>query len=389
VHGVLQDITARKQAELALRESEARLRLAMLVGRMGAFDWHLQTNEIHCSEEMTTMLGLSPDQLGRTLAQMQVLVHPDDREGFRSAFQTAVEGKGELEHECRFRLPDSSVRWVLTIGRVLRNRTGRPVHLLGVAMDVTERRQLHEELLQSQKMEGIGRLAGGVAHDFNNLLTAILGYGELAEKEIAPDHPARSHLAQIQQAAGRAADLTQHLLSFARKQRMEPRLIDLNTLLQNLDQMLRLLIGGDIDLIIRSQEELWTIRADPNHIEQMVINLAVNARDAMPQGGRLTVETANVTLGPDEAKTWAEGVPGDFVRLSLSDTGIGMDSAVVRNIFDPFYTTKEMGKGTGLGLAICLGIVKQHSGHIVVRSEPGRGTTFHIHLPRASTEGME
>jgi signal transduction histidine kinase len=245
-----------------------------------------------------------------------------------------------------------------------------------------ERQHLQEQLLQSQKMEGIGRLAGGIAHDFNNLLTAIMGYTELAMLTLPETDPIYSNLQQVEKAAERAADLTSQLLAFARKQVIRPKVILLNDVVANLEKMLRRLIGEDIELITALDSDIWCIRADTGQLEQVLVNLSVNARDAMPQGGKLIIETSNIVLDAEYARHHAEVTPGDYVLLSVSDTGSGIDKATQQHIFEPFFTTKEVNKGTGLGLATCHGIVKQSGGHIWLYSEVGHGASFKIYLPR-------
>ena len=244
-----------------------------------------------------------------------------------------------------------------------------------------ERVQAEEQLSQAQKMESVGQLAGGVAHDFNNLLTAIMGYSQLSLQETPPESPISNHLQEIQQATKRAADLTNQLLAFSRHQVIEPKVIDLNGLVMNLDNMLRRLIGEDIELVTLPAANLESVKADPGQIEQVLMNLAVNAQDAMGEGGELTIETANVTLDAGYVRQHGDASPGRHVMLTVSDTGMGMSEEVQDHIFEPFFTTKEVGKGTGLGLATCFGIVQQSGGHIEVRSEPGRGTSFKVYLP--------
>ena len=249
-----------------------------------------------------------------------------------------------------------------------------------------ERRALEAQLFQAQKMESVGRLAGGVAHDFNNLLTAILCYGELCLQRAAPGSPSQEHLQQIIEAGKRGARLTRQLLAFARKQVIESRVIDLDELVAGAAEMLRRLIGEDIDLVCVRTEGLGRVRADPGQIEQILMNLAVNARDAMPGGGRLTIETADATLSEEYTDLRADIAPGDYVMLAVTDAGQGISPEQLPLIFEPFYTTKAAGEGTGLGLATCYGIVKQHRGHIAVYSEPGRGTIFKVYLPRVREE---
>jgi len=253
--------------------------------------------------------------------------------------------------------------------------------ILGVGTDITEHKQLEEQFLQAQKMEAIGRLAGGVAHDFNNMLTAILGYAQLAMEMLERENQIYSYIKEIAKAGERASSLTRQLLAFSRRQILQPQNLDLNNLISNLEKMLKRLIGEDIELVIVPGSDIGCIRADPGQLEQVIMNLVVNARDAMPGGGKLTIETLNVYLDEAYLKTHAGVKPGNYVMLAVSDTGIGMNKEVLSHMFEPFFTTKEVGKGTGLGLSTVYGIVKQSGGNIWVYSEPGKGSTFKIYLP--------
>jgi hypothetical protein len=259
--------------------------------------------------------------------------------------------------------------------------------VLVLAHDVTEKKKLEAQLHQAQKMEAIGQLAGGVAHDFNNLLGVITGYTELLLKDLRAEHPGLRRAEQIQRAAERASGLTRQLLAFSRKQVLEPKVLDLNAIVLDVEKMLQRLIGEDIQLVPVFASELGRVKADPGQMEQVIVNLAVNARDAMPRGGKLIIETANVDLDGNYSRLHAEVKPGSYVMLAVSDTGHGMDADTMSHIFEPFFTTKEEGKGTGLGLSTVFGIVKQSGGHVAVYSEVGRGTSFKVYLPRTEEPG--
>ncbi len=272
-------------------------------------------------------------------------------------------------------------RFVLASADPLFDPAGKRIGAVAVMHDITERRKLEKQLLQSQKMEAIGKLAGGVAHDFNNMLMAITSFSDLALMGLPEDHVVRPHLSEIQSVADRAAGLTRQLLAFSRQQTIEPQVLDLNELITNLDKMLGRLIGDSIEVRTKLSKPLGRVKVDPGQIEQVIVNLAVNARDAMPRGGVLTIETDDVEFDTDYVQTHMEVRAGAYVRLAISDTGVGMTEEVRSRIFEPFFTTKEQGRGTGLGLATCFGVVKQHGGNIEVYSEVGRGTIFKIYLP--------
>jgi nitrogen-specific signal transduction histidine kinase/CheY-like chemotaxis protein len=256
-------------------------------------------------------------------------------------------------------------------------------------IDITERKCLEQQFRHSQKMEAVGRLAGGVAHDFNNLLTIITGYGQMLQRNLEPGSSMRAYAEEVLKSGERAASLTRQLLAFSRRQDFSPRGLDLNTLVRNTENMLHRLIGEDIELATILATGLGLVRGDPGQIEQVIFNLAVNARDAMPNGGNLTLETANVELDETDAHGHIPIKPGSYVMLAVTDTGCGMDPPTQAHIFEPFFTTKEPGKGTGLGLATVYGIVKQHGGNIWVDSEPGQGTAFKIYLPRVEMDAAK
>jgi signal transduction histidine kinase len=317
------------------------------------------------------------------------MIHPDDREKVRRARGDALRGGGQYAVDYRLIRGDGALRWVSVRADVLRDEAGHPTRFVGVVQDVTERveaekklRETETQLRQAQKMEAVGRLAGGVAHDFNNLLTAILGLTEISIAAASKGTQLRGDLEEIEATAKRAAALTQQLLAFSRRQAIAPRPLDLNDTALGMAKLLRRVIGEDIELAVMPGPEPAVARADPGQIEQLVMNLAVNARDAMPKGGKLTISTGVVSLDAASASAYDELPPGDYVSISVADTGVGIGDAVRPHLFEPFFTTKELGKGTGLGLATCYGIAKQNGGTIAFRSELGRGTTFQILLPR-------
>jgi two-component system cell cycle sensor histidine kinase/response regulator CckA len=265
--------------------------------------------------------------------------------------------------------------------------TRRGTHVVGVLLDLTERRRLEAQLQQAQKMEAVGRLAGGVAHDFNNLLTVIFSFGNFVLDELLPEDPVYHDMQEVLKAAKRAEALTSQLLAFSRRKPVSPKVLNINTLVSDMDRMLRRVVGEDVDVSTRLSDQLWNVRIDPGSLEQVVVNLAVNARDAMLDGGRLTIETGNTIISDDYGQRHGAEIPaGDYVLLAMSDDGMGMDEATQAKIFEPFFTTKGAGKGTGLGLSTCYGIVKQAGGYIWVYSEIGKGTTFKIYLPRVVEE---
>ena len=332
------------------------------------------------SHSIKTVLGYDPeDYRGKNAFEF---VHPEDVPKVSKAFMESVQSHGHTPLlSFRFRHKDGSWRILEGMGN---NQLDDPV-VKGVifnSRDITERRKLEEQFFQAQKVQAIGQLAGGVAHDFNNILTAIIGYGDLVLNQLDPAGPVHGNALEIKKAAERASSLTRQLLAFSRKQVLDPKVLDLNEVLAGMDKMLRRLLGEQIDLLTIPGEGIGHVRADPGQIEQVIMNLAVNARDAMPDGGKLTVELGNVTLDEDYARPRQDVVPGEYVMLAISDNGMGMGAAVLARLFEPFFTTKETGKGTGLGLATCHGIVKQSRGHIAVYSELNQGTTFKVYLPR-------
>ena len=312
-------------------------------------------------------------------------IHPSDQEAVRTASVNAQSGERRYDIDHRIIRDDGAVRWVHERADVIRDERGRAVRMIGIVQDITDRRQLEDQLRQAQKMEAIGRLAGGIAHDLNNALTAIAGYAELALGLLESPHAARADVEEIRRAAERAGSVTRQLLAFSRKEILEPRLFDLNDTISALGRLLARLLGTDIQVRTELAPSLPPILGDPGQIEQAVINLAVNARDAMPEGGRLLLSTAVEDLDDGAARVNHPMQPGRYVVLRVADSGLGMSPETQARIFEPFFTTKETGKGTGLGLSMVYGTLKQIGGFIFADSEVGHGTTFRLYFKPATS----
>ena len=383
IHGVLgvyEDITERRRTEEELRERDDTIRALVETSRDWIWSVDLDGNHTYCNPATESILGYSPEELvGQSSLR---LIHDEDRPRAIQQMEASVAQECGWENlQLRWRHKDGSWRNLESNAVPVLNSTGAPMGFRGVDRDVTERRQLQEQLLQAQKMEAVGQLAGGVAHDFNNLLQAILGYTDLALYRLSSDDPHRHELEQVRLAADRASTLTRQLLAFSRRQVIQPVPLDLNDVIAGLMKMLRRLIGEHIQLEILPCHALNTVSADQGQIEQVLMNLCVNARDAMPQGGTLRIETHNVAASeaPVRSHPWAKGRA--YVLVSVTDNGCGMEPQTVEHIFEPFYTTKGAGEGTGLGLSMVYGIVQQHNGLVQVASQAGAGTTFRIYLP--------
>jgi PAS domain S-box-containing protein len=392
MYGAVADVTERKRVEAALSESEERLRQAVRVAHIGIFDHNHVTGAIYRSPEQRDIYGWGPAD-GPGVEADIARAHPEDRERVAAAIDRSHDpaGDGLLEAEYRIVLPDGSIRWVSVRGQPFFDGEGavrRPVRTVGATTDITaqkraqaEKAKLEEQLFQAQKMESVGRLAGGVAHDFNNLLTVINGYSQLALTGLTTASPLWSSLDEIRKAGERAVGLTSQLLAFSRKQILQTRVLELNSVVRDMQPMLERLMGEDVDVRVVLAAPGSAVRADRHQLEQVIMNLAVNARDAMPGGGRLLIETAGVELDAGFARLHPGVNAGRYEMLVVSDSGTGMDEETRRRIFEPFFTTKPAGHGTGLGLAMVQGIVAQSGGQISVYSELGRGTAFKIYLP--------
>jgi PAS domain S-box-containing protein len=372
----------RTLAEQALRETEERTRFALGAARTGVWEIDLASDRVTWSDTMAAVFGLSAERVPGTRTAFLDLIHVDDRSGVSDAMAQAIRDRRDFAVDFRTVCADGSLHWVDVRSRVV-CESNVPVRLLGTAIDFTERKSLEDQLRQAQKMEAIGQLAGGVAHDFNNLLTAIRGYADLVSDGLGPEHALRPDVREIVKAADRASSLTRQLLAFSRKQVLEPVLVDINSLVAASSDLLRRVIGTHIELVTNLAPNLAPIFADATQLDQIVMNLAVNARDAMAGGGRLSIETASVELDESSVLRDADVRPGRYVMLAVTDTGSGMSEETRRRLFEPFFTTKEQGRGTGLGLATVYGIVKQSGGYIWVYTEPGHGTTIKVYFPEA------
>jgi PAS domain S-box-containing protein len=378
----------RRQAEERLRKSQSQLAQAHQIAKIGSWEWDVVRDEVSFSEETRSIYGYSSD--GEFDMKMCLeRVHPEDVARVQQTLAEAI--KNQKSYACNHRalLPDGTIHMIQGCGEIITDKHGKVVKIFGVVQDVTEAKtaqealqRSEEQLRQAQKMEAVGQLAGGVAHDFNNLLTVINGYCAMALQKQKEVEPIRKNIEEIQKAAERAASLTSQLLAFSRKQVLRPQVLQLNEVVQGMEKMLQRLIGEDVELSTTYGSLLGNVKADPGQIEQVIMNLAVNARDAMPRGGKLTISTSNTTIDQKTKFRNRTLEVGEYILVAISDNGVGMTDEVKAHLFEPFFTTKGLGKGTGLGLATCYGIICQSGGEIRVYSEPNSGTTFKIYLPR-------
>jgi PAS domain S-box-containing protein len=378
----------RRQAEERLQKSQSQLAQAHQIAKIGSWEWDIIHDQVSFSEETRCIYGYSPDE-EFDMQKCLERVHPADVDRVRQALAEAIQNRKSYVCDHRALLPDGTIHVIQGRGEIVTDSQGQVHKIFGIVQDVTDAKiaqealqQSEEQLRQAQKMEAVGQLAGGVAHDFNNLLTVIHGYCAMALQQKEAAQPIRKHIEEIQKAAERAASLTNQLLAFSRKQVLRPSVLQLNDVVHGMEKMLRRLIGEDVELSTTYDPALGNVKADAGQLEQVIMNLAVNARDAMPRGGKLTISTSNTTIDQSTKYRNRTLEAGEYVMLAISDDGVGMTEEIKAHLFEPFFTTKGLGKGTGLGLATCHGIICQSGGDIRVYSEPNSGTTFKIYLPR-------
>jgi two-component system cell cycle sensor histidine kinase/response regulator CckA len=376
------DITDAVRTAESLEQHRASLEQAQAVAHVGSWVAELDgSGQLTWSAETYRIFGVPAGGFAGTSDAFYERVHPDDREALRAARTASLEHDNPYDIEHRIVRADGSVRWVHECASIVRDSSGRPLRMIGTVQDITQRRQLEDQLRQAQKMEAIGRLAGGIAHDLNNALTAMAGYAELALGELTAEHVARADVEEIRRAAERAGSVTRQLLAFSRKQLLEPREFDVNETVTSIGRLLSRLLGPDVRVQTRVADQPLRVIGDPGQIEQALINLAVNARDAMPAGGQLTMTTTLETVDEEFARAHVPIAAGPYAIVSIADNGHGMSRETQARIFEPFFTTKEAGKGTGLGLSMVYGTMKQIGGFIFADSELGRGTTFRLYFP--------
>ncbi|MGY6534804.1 MAG: PAS domain S-box protein [Pararhodobacter sp.] len=387
---VERDITERKQAEEETRLNQERFRLVTQATHDIIWDWDVRADRQWWNENLQQVFGHDPAQIEPGLESWINRLHPDDRDAAVASVHTLLSGSDQFwSGEYRFRHADGHYLTVFDRSFVIRDARGKAIRMLGSMIDISTRRELESRLRQSQKLEAVGQLTGGVAHDFNNLLTVILGNAEILASHLGDQARLRALAEMTATAAERGAELVNRLLAFSRKQALDPRVLDVGALISGMDALLRRALPESIDIRIVRAADLWQAEIDASQLEAALLNLALNARDAMPRGGHLTIEMANALLGDDYAASEPELAPGRYVLISVTDSGKGMVPEVLERVFEPFFTTKEVGKGSGLGLSMVYGFVKQSRGHIRVYSEPGEGTCVKLYFPRSTDTETE
>ena len=382
-----------------LRSSEFRWKFALEGAGEGVWDWNIQTGAVAYSKRWKEMLGYEENDLTDHYSEWETLIHPLDKPPSLTALKDYLDGKASIyKVEYRLRCKDGSWKWIFTRGMIVnRDESGKPLRMIGTHADITERKELEEReaqrqqaleeariaLQHAQKLEAVGKLTGGVAHDFNNVLQIIAGNLQLALFGLEEEEPQAARLKSALTAVDRGSKLSSQLLAFARRQPLQPKVVNIRYLIRNIDDMLRRVLGESIEIETIVAAGLWNTVVDPNQLENVIVNLAINARDAMQEGGKLTIELDNATLDEEYVRSHPDLRPGHYVMLAVSDTGTGMSPEVMQHVFEPFFTTKPEGHGTGLGLSMAYGFVKQSGGHIQIDSEVGHGTTVKVYLPRS------
>ena len=393
--GLVEDVSAERKARedqdqllATLQRSNERLNLALTTAKMGVWEWDIEKDAVNWTEHAADLLGLKGAP-GRPLGGQDDHVHPDEREKLNEFLQKAVSedfGPTRLELEFRTVNREGGYRRVAATGQIFRNKQGKATRVLSVLADTTRRRALEEQLFQAQKMDAIGQLAGGLAHDFNNLLTLMAANCSMLLEDMPRESPLRELVAEIREAVESGAGLTRQLLAFARRSEFQPVEVDVNDLLARLQGMLARLVGRRLELRLSLQPNSGTVWADPNQLEQMMLNLVVNARDAMPDGGTIQISTHGIYLDPTHVGNRSTSLSGPYVSIQVKDSGLGITPENLPRIFEPFFSTKEPGKGTGLGLAVVFGVTQRCKGQVTVESELGKGSTFKVLLPRFDTD---
>ena len=386
IYVTARDVTEERRQQAALLAAEERTRLVIeAMDGVGVWTYDIAADRFHSDAGFAALYGFQPDQVGRgaTMAQVLSHTHPEDLPRLQAAVARAAQTRGDDELEYRLLLPGGTVRWIMSRSRMLLDAAGNPEKVIGVGLDVTRQRELEERLRQSQKMEAVGQLTGGLAHDFNNLLTAISGAMEMMQMRLKQGRigDLQRYIGAAQTASARAAALTHRLLAFSRRQPLDPKPVDVNRLITDIEDLVRGTVGPGVLVEVEEEPGLWPTLVDPNQLENALLNLCINARDAMPDGGRLKIRTANTSLDARGAHC-CDLAPGEYLSLSVSDTGSGMTPEVIARAFDPFFTTKPMGQGTGLGLSMIYGFACQSGGQVRIESVVGEGTTMCLYLPR-------
>ncbi|GEM_PF-5101436 len=384
VAGIAEDITQARNAEIVVRESAQRLAEAQRIAHVGSWELDLVNDTLWWSEETYCIFEINPQKKDITFETFLEAVHPDDRKKVATAYKISVENKTPYSIDHRLQMPDGRIKYIQELGRTLYDDAGNPLCSQGTVQDITDRVMMEEALRRSQKMEAIGQLSGGIAHDFNNQLGIVIGYLDFLKNEVANDEKSARWIDTASRATLRCMDLTRQLLTFSRKKGQEKTVVDLNVLLKDLETMVSRSVTPEIDVQYFLSDRLWKTEINAGEFEDAILNLVINARDAMPGGGKLLIETTNRRLDADYAVRNPGVTPGDYVQVMISDTGAGMDERTLERVFEPFFTTKPEGKGTGLGMAMVYGFANRYGGNVKVYSEIGVGTTVRLYLPCAS-----